>query len=241
MPRAARSLVAAGAWLIVSAVRVNPCLRGIVDHVEADLVTLYGEGNAPKALPKTGILRLDARSTRAALKRQKDALDSVQFENCVRSELKHSILRPETCASIEVVPLDQWWFENLDPDKREAVQRALAAKDFFVVHGPPGTGKTTFITELVLQFLKKQPNGRVLPLTTAEFELLGYLVRNRGRVMSRDRIMDGTRGIDWEAYDRSIDVLISQLRQKLDDDPKQPTFIRTVRGIGYCFIGGDRG
>jgi two-component system phosphate regulon response regulator OmpR len=81
---------------------------------------------------------------------------------------------------------------------------------------------------------------RALALTTAEFELLSYLVRNRGRVMSRDRILDGTRGIDWEAYDRSIDVLISRLRQKLDDDPKQPTFIRTVRGIGYCFIGGDR-
>jgi DNA-binding response OmpR family regulator len=78
-----------------------------------------------------------------------------------------------------------------------------------------------------------------LGLTTAEFELLGYLVRNRGRVMSRDRIMDGTKGIDWEAFDRSIDVLISRLRQKLDDDPKQPTFIRTVRGIGYSFIGGS--
>jgi serine/threonine protein kinase len=137
-------------------------LRGIVDHVEADLVTLYVESSVPKALPKTGILRLDARSTRAALKRQKDALDSVQFENCVRSDLKLSILRPETCASAEVVQQDNWCFQKLDPDKRDAVQRALAAKDFFVVHGPPGTGKTTFITELVLQFLKKQPNGRVL-------------------------------------------------------------------------------
>jgi DNA-binding response OmpR family regulator len=76
-----------------------------------------------------------------------------------------------------------------------------------------------------------------LALTTAEFELLGLLVRNRGRVLSRERIMDGTRGIDWEAYDRSIDILISRLRQKLGDDPRQPTFIRTVRGIGYSFIG----
>ncbi|MBI2512671.1 MAG: response regulator [Opitutae bacterium] len=81
-------------------------------------------------------------------------------------------------------------------------------------------------------------DGRALELTTAEFELLGYLVRNRGRVMSRDRIMDGTRGIDWDAYDRSIDVLVSRVRQKLDDDPKQPRYIRTVRGIGYSFIGG---
>jgi two-component system phosphate regulon response regulator OmpR len=83
-----------------------------------------------------------------------------------------------------------------------------------------------------------QLDGHSLVLTTAEFELLGFLVRNRGRVVSRERIMDGTRGIDWEAYDRSIDVLISRLRQKLGDDPKRSAFIRTVRGIGYSFIGG---
>jgi DNA-binding response OmpR family regulator len=77
-----------------------------------------------------------------------------------------------------------------------------------------------------------------LGLTTAEFELLGFLVRNRGRVVSRDRIMNETKGIDWDAFDRSIDVLVSRVRQKLDDDPRQPTFIRTVRGVGYSFIGG---
>ena len=80
--------------------------------------------------------------------------------------------------------------------------------------------------------------GRDLTLTSAEFELLALLVRNRRRVLSRDRIINETRGIDWEAYDRSIDVLVSRLRQKLGDDPKRPAFIRTVRGAGYLFIGG---
>lgn len=81
-------------------------------------------------------------------------------------------------------------------------------------------------------------NGRVLGLTTAEFEILGLLVRNRGRVLSRDRIMEALRGVDWEAYDRSIDVLVSRVRQKLGDDAKRSTYIRTVRGIGYSFTGG---
>jgi two-component system, OmpR family, response regulator len=45
--------------------------------------------------------------------------------------------------------------------------------------------------------------------------------------------------VDWEAYDRSIDVLVSRLRQKLGDDVKQPAFIRTIRGRGYMFTGGD--
>jgi DNA-binding response OmpR family regulator len=84
-------------------------------------------------------------------------------------------------------------------------------------------------------------DGRPLTLTTAEFELLGLLVRHRGRVLSRERILDETRGIDWEAYDRSIDVLVSRLRHKLGDDPRQPAFIQTVRGAGYRFIGGGGG
>src|SRR5262245_31009285 len=80
--------------------------------------------------------------------------------------------------------------------------------------------------------------GRPLELTMAEFELLGLLVRNRGRVLTRDRILEATRGLDWESYDRSIDVLVSRLRQKLGDDPRRPAFIKTVRGLGYRFIGG---
>jgi DNA-binding response OmpR family regulator len=83
--------------------------------------------------------------------------------------------------------------------------------------------------------------GRPLALTTAEFALLGLLVRSRGRVLSRERILDETRGVDWEAYDRSVDVLVSRLRQKLGDDPRRPAFIRTVRGAGYSFIGGGSG
>jgi DNA-binding response OmpR family regulator len=87
--------------------------------------------------------------------------------------------------------------------------------------------------------LSARLDGELLSLTPAEFELLGLFVRNRGRVLSRDRILDETRGIDWDAYDRSIDVLVSRLRQKLGDDPKRPAFIRTMRGTGYRFIGGS--
>jgi DNA-binding response OmpR family regulator len=83
-------------------------------------------------------------------------------------------------------------------------------------------------------------SGRTLALTTAEFELLGLLVKSRGRVLSRDRIMQAMRGLDAEAYDRSIDVLVSRVRQKLGDDAKRSTFIRTVRGIGYSFTGEGR-
>jgi DNA-binding response OmpR family regulator len=101
-------------------------------------------------------------------------------------------------------------------------------------------GETVRVGALEMDWTKRSAvlQGRDLALTTAEFELLALLVRNRGRVLSRERIMEGTHGIDWEAYDRSIDILISRLRQKMGDDPKRSAFIRTVRGIGYSFIGG---
>lgn len=76
------------------------------------------------------------------------------------------------------------------------------------------------------------------PPATIRDALLGLFVRNRRSALSRDRILEATRSLDWEAYDRSIDVLVSRLRQKLGDDPRNPTFIKTVRGLGYRFIGG---
>ena len=82
-------------------------------------------------------------------------------------------------------------------------------------------------------------DGRELSLTTAEFALLALLLRQRGRVLSRERILDETRGVDWDAYDRSVDVLVSRLRQKLGDDSRRQHFVRTVRGAGYCFGGSD--
>ena len=78
--------------------------------------------------------------------------------------------------------------------------------------------------------------GTEVPLTTAEFELLQYLCTNPFRVLTRDNIMENTRNIAWESFDRSVDVLISRLRKKLGDDPTNPGIIKTVWGEGYMFI-----
>jgi DNA-binding response OmpR family regulator len=120
--------------------------------------------------------------------------------------------------------------------------RELVARIQAVLRRGAGTGtdEVTQMGSLEVNWTSRTVRlaGEVLPLTTAEFELLTLFVRNRGRVLSRDRLMDETRGIDWEAYDRSIDILVSRLRQKLGDDPRQPSFIRTIRGVGYSFVGG---
>jgi DNA-binding response OmpR family regulator len=125
-------------------------------------------------------------------------------------------------------------------EPRELVARLQAV----LRRGAPAAGEDSVrIGELEVSWAtcSARLDGRPLVLTSAEFELLGLLVRNRGRVLSRERILDETRGIDWEAYDRSIDVLVSRLRHKLGDDPRQPAFIRTMRGMGYIFIGGGGG
>jgi DNA-binding response OmpR family regulator len=76
-------------------------------------------------------------------------------------------------------------------------------------------------------------DGKKQTLTHFEFELLSQLARAAGRVLSRDHLMDALKGEEFESFDRSIDVHISKLRAKLEDNPKEPRYIRTVRGVGY--------
>lgn len=80
-------------------------------------------------------------------------------------------------------------------------------------------------------------DGNDLDLTTMEFELLKVLMESHGRVLSRNRLIERLRGIDADVYDRSIDMLVSRLRDKLGDDSHTPRFIKTVRLSGYQFVG----
>jgi DNA-binding response OmpR family regulator len=75
-----------------------------------------------------------------------------------------------------------------------------------------------------------------LTLTPVEFDLLASLARARGRVKSRDALLEEIRNRNYEVFDRSIDVHISGLRKKLGDDAKNPRFIRTMRSAGYMLV-----
>lgn len=81
-----------------------------------------------------------------------------------------------------------------------------------------------------------QVDGHTIDLTALEYELLAALVEQPGRVFDRDLLAEAVHGRHWSAFDRSIDVLVSRLRRKLGDDPKQPRFIRTVAGVGYSLV-----
>jgi len=73
-------------------------------------------------------------------------------------------------------------------------------------------------------------------LTSYEFELLAALARAAGRVLSREQLLDALKGAEYEAFDRSIDVHVSKLRAKLEANPKEPRYIKTVRGVGYVLL-----
>ncbi|HJP37649.1 MAG: response regulator transcription factor [Gammaproteobacteria bacterium] len=79
-------------------------------------------------------------------------------------------------------------------------------------------------------------DGSPLELTTMEFELLALFAQNSGKALSRDEILNGLRGIDAQIFSRSVDILVSRLRQKLGDTAKRPRFIKTVWGRGYTFV-----
>jgi DNA-binding response OmpR family regulator len=95
--------------------------------------------------------------------------------------------------------------------------------------------------DLVVDFkahtVKKK--GVVVNLTPNEFKILKFLIRNPNRVFTREELIEKVMGFDYEGYDRTIDAHIKNLRQKIEDDTKNPMYIKTVYGVGYKFGDGD--
>jgi two-component system OmpR family response regulator len=79
--------------------------------------------------------------------------------------------------------------------------------------------------------------GEPLSLTNSEYELMKLFLNSKGKALNRDDIANAIEFLNWDSTSRNVDVLVSKLRSKLDDDPKNPKYIKSVWGIGYKFIG----
>ena len=111
---------------------------------------------------------------------------------------------------------------------------------------PDGAGAPSGASREVLQFAGwcldfaarrlTNPAGAEVALTAGEFELLSVLARHPGRVLSRDHLLEQTRGREAGPYERTIDVQIGRLRRKIEDDAEAPQIIKSVRGAGYLFV-----
>ncbi len=107
--------------------------------------------------------------------------------------------------------------------------------------GYPGNGNSRQIRvgELVVDASLRTVSleGRPIDLTTMQFELLWYLAKRSGRVVSRDELYEALYNEKYNGFDRSVDVYISRIRHQLNDDVDNPNYLKTIRGVGYLFVG----
>ena len=120
--------------------------------------------------------------------------------------------------------------------------RELLARIQSILRRSQSPGSMVDILEfdfLTIDKLKQEVllEGEVVHLSTTEYEALLLFAENPGQVLDREQLVENLRGITWQSYDRSVDVLVSRLRNKLGETPSNTRFIKTVHGVGYKFIG----
>ena len=106
-------------------------------------------------------------------------------------------------------------------------------------HSPAGIVEYVEFKDLSIDKIKQEVSldGKIISLSTTEYEALLLFVENAGESLDREFLVENLRGISWQSYDRSVDVLVSRLRGKLGETPNNTRFIKTIHGIGYKFIG----
>jgi DNA-binding response OmpR family regulator len=122
----------------------------------------------------------------------------------------------------------------------KAVLRRMAPAQAQAPEGSPGPrSRLRFVQwelDTAARRLVNRDNGEEVAVTTGEYELLCVFARHAGRVLSRDFLLEHTRGREAGPFDRTIDVLVGRLRKKLEVDPDDPQIIKSVRGAGYILV-----
>lgn len=135
---------------------------GEVDDIDGKILTLCLTRGALDEIPRRGALTIDIAAAREALQRQKTALDDVRYDRALRPELRVLLTHPEAAKAPKEVEGVVFVQAELDDAKKAAIRKALGSDDLLVVEGPPGTGKTTFISELIVQELGRFQSSRIL-------------------------------------------------------------------------------
>lgn len=132
---------------------------------------------------------------------------------------------------------DDYITKPFSPRELVARVRAVLRRTKQVEH--PRSGKTIKTGGLLIdpERYEVKLNGHPVELTPKEFELLEFLARNAGKVMTRDTLLNHIWGYTYDGDTRIVDVHVSNLREKIETSPKNPVYIKTVRGVGYKFQG----
>src|SRR6266853_277975 len=135
---------------------------GIVDSVTEQHIRLSTELPLSEDEIGRGEIVVDTRLERTSIDRQAAALNAVQFDRARRTDLRQLLVFPSTARLPTSREVEKFFNSDLDESQKDIVRAALGVEDFLVVEGPPGTGKTKFITELILQILSENPAARIV-------------------------------------------------------------------------------
>lgn len=142
-------------------------LKGEIEAIEGANVVLACEYDVrADEVPLRGELIIDTSLSRLAVQRQMEALTAVRFGRALRPDLRNMLCNPSSVRIPVPTIVDTWAQEDLDASKRNAVESALGSSDVLIVRGPPGTGKTKFISELVAQELRRSKVAKILLTVT---------------------------------------------------------------------------
>lgn len=122
-------------------------------------------------------------------------------------------------------------------DPRELVARIRAALRKESGNTPLALGSKRSFGVFVLdeEALEIDKEGEAIPFTKGEYEVFALLLKHEGKALTRDFIVDNTEALRWESVGKSVDTIIGRIRAKIGDDPKNPRYIKSVRGVGYRF------
>lgn len=200
----------------------------VITASEHEIILRPSETNRVDAenVPPHGQIETDTTKADRALDKQKAAIEAVRYGRSTNPELGKLIANPE---SVKVpVSIDVNFIQKeIDEDKKDAVRTALSGPDLMIVEGPPGTGKTTFITELVLQVFRTNPHARILLTSQTHVALDNSL----------ERIVKTSQGgISAVRIGHETDERIAESTKKFLLDAKLPEIRKTAIASGKAFI-----
>lgn len=194
-------------------------VTGIVAAVAFNKILLNVTFGEADRLPRRGELAINTLAAQRALDRQSAALDAVLYDRAESERLKGIIIDPRTAQPVEevqdVVPTS----DDFDEEKKEILAKALGVQDILAIEGPPGTGKTKLIAEIVVQWLKRRPRDRILLSSQTHIALDNVL----------ERITETTLPPEMIRIGRSDETRISDLGQKLLLERRVEAWIKDVR------------
>lgn len=176
LPRSTDQSLVGQEWEVIDTWANRTVGRGDVVAQEPDTVTIQFRHEL-KDLPARGRLVPRLGPTKIALTRQNDALIRVSACESTNPTLRNIIERPESLSPGEPAEITSWVRQDLDESKKEVVRRALGSGDLLLVEGPPGTGKTTVIAEIVAQVLRRSPSARILIVSQTHIAIDNALQR----------------------------------------------------------------